>query len=90
MFLILFGVELSCNRKSQWKIDFLTIFLLFSRVPEAVGEFFASYFFPFAVWGGDFSGWCGIQAGWGRVSPPVSWSADQAIIPAFGFRSFVL
>ena len=33
-------------RKSQWKIDFLTIFLLFSRVPGAVGAFFA-----FCSWG---------------------------------------
>ena len=50
-------------RKSPWKIDFLPFFLLFSRVPEAAGEFFASYFFPFAVGAGDFSGMCGIQAG---------------------------
>ncbi|KAF0137872.1 MAG: hypothetical protein FD143_3733, partial [Ignavibacteria bacterium] len=43
-------------RKSPWKIDFLTIFLLFSRVSEAVGEFFAFCFFPFAVWGDYLAG----------------------------------
>ena len=31
------------------KLIFSPFFALFSRVPEAVGEFFASYFFPFAV-----------------------------------------
>ena len=32
-------------------------FLLFSRVPEAVGEFLAFYFFSFEVWVWWFSGW---------------------------------
>ena len=51
--------------------------LLFSRVPEAAGEFFAFYFFPFAVWGGGFfrlvwnSG--GLGEG-GEFPPPVSTS----------------
>ena len=49
----------------------MTIFLLFSTVPEAVGELFAFYFFPFAVGGGGFSGWCGIEVGWGRVPSPI-------------------
>ena len=51
------------------KLIFWSLFLPFSRAPGAVGEFFAFYFFPFAVWG-DFSGWCGIQADWGESSPP--------------------
>ena len=46
----------------------LTVFLLFSRVPEALGEFFP---FSFCGLGGrGFSGWCGIQADWGRVPVP--------------------
>ena len=59
-------------KKSQWKIEFLTIFLPFSRVPEAVGEFFAYEFFPFCGLGGggNFAGRCGIQAGWGGEFPP--------------------
>ena len=36
------------------KLFFCPFFLPFSRVPEAVGEFFAFNFFPFAVWGGFF------------------------------------
>ena len=49
------------------KLIFWPFFLLFARVPEAVGAF---YFSIFAVGGGDFSGRCGIQAGWGGESPP--------------------
>ena len=64
-------------RKSQWEFDFLTIFLLFSRVPGAVGEFFAFYFFCFAVWAGEFFRlvWNSGGLGGGRVTiprPPVS------------------
>ena len=62
------------------KLIFLTIFILFFRVPEAVGEFSAFYFFTFAVGGGDFSGWCGIQAGRGWDSPPRSPVSRYAVI----------
>ena len=53
------------------KLIFRPFFLLFSMVPEAVGEFFAFYFFSFAVWGGIFP--AGVEfwrVGGGRVPPP--------------------
>ena len=46
---------------------FWPFFLPFSRVPEAVGEFFPFSFLRFG--GGGFFGWCGIQAGWRESSP---------------------
>ena len=39
-------------------------------VPEAVDEFFAFYFFHLRFGGGEFSGLCGILAGWGGEFPP--------------------
>ena len=72
------------------KLTFDHLFLTFSRVSGAVGEFFAFYFFPFAVWG-DFSCWCGIQADWGEGSPPPSrrvtvWLEDSTTFLQHFFR----
>ena len=54
------------------KLIFRPFFLLFSMVPEAVGEFFAFYFFSFAVGGGEFFRlvWNSGGLGGGRVPPP--------------------
>ena len=51
----------------NWFFDHF--FLIFSSVPDAVGEFFAFYFFPFAVWVGQFF-WLVWNSGGLGVSPP--------------------
>ena len=50
------------------------IFWPFSHFFKGSGgcwRIFCLLLIPFCGWGGDFSDWCGIQAGWrGRVPPP--------------------
>ena len=67
-------------------------------VPDAVGEFFAIYSFPFAVGGGDFSCWCGIHAGRGEFPPPHSpvsrygayYASNTAAFDRIGWIRFAL
>ena len=78
-------------RKSPWKIDVLTIFFSYFLGFRRLLANFSPFTFSLLRFGlGNFSGWCGIQAGWGGGRVPPCQGMFRRLLAKFPLFTFSL